>query len=621
MMDALLLSNLFAHAAQVAAIAALGTLLVRVVRIDSAPVRYAYWRLLAAVCVLLPWLQGRAPLPTDQITPTAPASIDIGLASSADAGSSVAGAAGVEWTLWLSVALIAGVAIRSLWIVAGLWRLRRLRLSGRAADDAYLADLQEGLGTRADIRYVDDLAQPLTFGARRPVVLLPERLREQPIDVQRAVACHELHHVRRRDWCWLLAEEGVQSALWFHPGIWWLIAQVQLAREEVVDHLVVATTGARRSYIEALMTFADETPLAAAPAFARRHHLFRRILLVSKEGAMSPRRIAFSCLVAGLVVAAGGSYVVRAFPLSGAAAAQLQEPQNVNPITPENPIPRRLSFVNPTYPAQYLGSGLVVMVSVQLVLDQSGAVADARVLTNIAGTRPAQGTTLDLEPFRAAALDAGRRWLYAPPSNPPIAVTATFTFSEQEVRSVQGGELRFSPGERVLLPPAGGAGGRGGRAAAPVLVPDWTGSAPERARELAGAARELQNAGSTAPTGGAGGAAVPGPPPAPPAPIAGAPIRVGGNIRPPQQVRRVAPVYPPIAQNARVQGVVILELRVGVDGRVEEARVLRSIPLLDQAAIDAVMQWEYSPTLLNGAPVPILMTVTVQFTLPTEVAQ
>jgi protein TonB len=77
----------------------------------------------------------------------------------------------------------------------------------------------------------------------------------------------------------------------------------------------------------------------------------------------------------------------------------------------------------------------------------------------------------------------------------------------------------------------------------------------------------------------------------------------------------VNPVYPPIAQSARVQGVVIIEAIIGPDGRVTEAKVLRSIPLLDAAALDAVKQWVYTPTLLNGVPVPVIMTVTVNFTL------
>ena len=81
------------------------------------------------------------------------------------------------------------------------------------------------------------------------------------------------------------------------------------------------------------------------------------------------------------------------------------------------------------------------------------------------------------------------------------------------------------------------------------------------------------------------------------------------------RVKNVNPVYPSIAQSARVQGVVIIEATIGPDGRVTDTKVLRSIPLLDQAAVDAVKQWTYTPTLLNGVPVPVIMTVTVNFTL------
>ena len=101
----------------------------------------------------------------------------------------------------------------------------------------------------------------------------------------------------------------------------------------------------------------------------------------------------------------------------------------------------------------------------------------------------------------------------------------------------------------------------------------------------------------------------------PPPPPQQAPVRVGGNIKPPTKTRDVKPVYPAIAQSARVQGVVIIEATIGPDGKVNDARVLRSIPLLDQAALDAVKQWEFTPTLLNGVPVPVIMTVTVNFTL------
>jgi protein TonB len=84
------------------------------------------------------------------------------------------------------------------------------------------------------------------------------------------------------------------------------------------------------------------------------------------------------------------------------------------------------------------------------------------------------------------------------------------------------------------------------------------------------------------------------------------------------EIRAVRLNDPAAAKAARVQGVVVLELVLATDGSVSETRILRSIPLLDQAAVDAVRQWKYSPTLLNGQPVELLMTVTVNFTLPPE---
>jgi TonB family protein len=93
-----------------------------------------------------------------------------------------------------------------------------------------------------------------------------------------------------------------------------------------------------------------------------------------------------------------------------------------------------------------------------------------------------------------------------------------------------------------------------------------------------------------------------------------APVRIGGQIRAPKKIKDVKPVYPAIAQSARVAGAVTIEATIGADGKVIDAKVVRSIPLLDQAALDAVRQWEYTPTLLNGVPVPVLVTVTINFT-------
>jgi protein TonB len=112
--------------------------------------------------------------------------------------------------------------------------------------------------------------------------------------------------------------------------------------------------------------------------------------------------------------------------------------------------------------------------------------------------------------------------------------------------------------------------------------------------------------------GGTDPNAVPQPPP--PLPPAG-PVRVGGLVSMPTKVHDVAPVYPHIARAAGVDGIVIIEAVIAADGSVRDARVLRSQPLLDRAALDAVKQWRYAPTRLNGVAVPVIVTVTVHFRL------
>lgn len=92
-------------------------------------------------------------------------------------------------------------------------------------------------------------------------------------------------------------------------------------------------------------------------------------------------------------------------------------------------------------------------------------------------------------------------------------------------------------------------------------------------------------------------------------------MRVGGNVQESKILRRVDPIYPELAKRARVEQIVMLEVSVDEEGNVANVRVIRGHPLLDQAAIDAVKQWKYSPTLLNGEPVPVIATVTVIFKL------
>jgi periplasmic protein TonB len=152
---------------------------------------------------------------------------------------------------------------------------------------------------------------------------------------------------------------------------------------------------------------------------------------------------------------------------------------------------------------------------------------------------------------------------------------------------------------------------------APTAMPDEIG--PELPPPPVGEAVPGAIGDIAAPVGGFGagvsiGRDVAAPAP-PPVPVPQKPVRPGGDIREPVKVKHVPPVYPQIAINARISGRVVIDAVIGADGIVREARVLSGVPLLNQAALDAVKQWRYTPTMLNNVPVQVIMTVTVQFNL------
>ena len=253
------------------------------------------------------------------------------------------------------------------------------------------------------------------------------------------------------------------------------------------------------------------------------------------------------------------------FVLAAAATAQVPSGEigpvekQARPITPENPIPRRLRGVDPVYPLDAASLRASGRVTVRAVVDEFGRVAEVRPMRRpvISSSRQPAPTPAEIamatDALMQSAADAVRQWQYVAPFDGPIAFDVSFNFGADRQVTLLGQAIQDTV--------------------------------------------TVRNA----------------PPPPPPAP--GQPVRVGAGIRTPQLLRRVSPLYPPDAREAGVQGVVILEARIGVDGRVSDVRVLRSIPMLDQAALDAVRQWQYAPTMLNDLPVPVIMTVTVQFTL------
>jgi hypothetical protein len=183
-MDATLLANLGAYTAQVAIIAALGTLVAALLRVDAAGIRYAYWRLVLGACVVLPFVQrwwDPAELAPAVQAGAAVVEVELDVALTATAAAASPGSS-IDWVWVAGAVLVAGIAVRAIWLAASLLSLRRMRALGQLAPASELHDeLQRLLGTRAEIRYVDGLRQPVTFGAFRPSSCCPRRCASIPM--------------------------------------------------------------------------------------------------------------------------------------------------------------------------------------------------------------------------------------------------------------------------------------------------------------------------------------------------------------------------------------------------------------------------------------------------------
>ncbi len=298
------LANLIAYSAQVLIVVATAAFAAGVVRMPMARARVAYWRLIVAACLALPLLAQ----PADRVVFTTESAGDATTPVAVVDTGEVQPEPRVSAAAAVSGLLLAGAAARAAWLGVGVLALIRLR---RRSDVAVLPDdvevLRKAVAPSTSIRWHAKIAQPVAFGWLRPVVLLPQRVADLPLDAQRAVVCHELLHVARRDWLWMLGEEAIRCLFWFHPAIWFALAKLQLSREELVDEEVVRITGVRQPYVRALAMFAGEpAAFAAAMPFIRRRHLVSRIRQLSEDHTMSRLRIACGFVVLMVVIAASG---------------------------------------------------------------------------------------------------------------------------------------------------------------------------------------------------------------------------------------------------------------------------------------------------------------------------
>jgi TonB family protein len=367
--------HLTAYALQAALVLGVGLLLPNLFRLRDPRVCLYYWQGLLLALLALPLFQpepGRMMFAGDL---TVTASWLDGLAAS--------GAEEETWTpdrlLLLAVGL--GALVRLAWLGLGLSRLRSLRR------DAVLAALSptatrafDDAGARARLLVSGRVEGPLTFGWRDPVVLLPAGILELDPEAQRGIVCHELLHVRRRDWLWTLFEEAVRALLWFHPAVWMLLARIALSREQVVDREVVRRTGSRRAYLEALRAVASRSWQAAVPGlpFFHRGHLRERVIHLCQEVPMSRRRITTLVATFAGLLALTAILGILAFPMTGTAWAAA-EPVKPVQIGGDVQPPQALRPMVIAYPAREKFLKIKGEVISEVVIDEQGKVVSVEV--------------------------------------------------------------------------------------------------------------------------------------------------------------------------------------------------------------------------------------------------
>lgn len=407
-----LLLALIVFSAQLIVVIGAAAIAEAVCRVMDPRLRFAYWRGIALACLALPLSAFIVPDAPDSAVSSLGVTFLAASLERAESGpvAPVLPAAGnVMW--WV---LCVGSLARLGWLCVGAARLRQLRRRSRVTSLAPDVEaIRSEVAPRAEIRISDEIAQPASFGLRHPIVLLPERFFTMDPAAQRAVACHELLHVARHDWPWIVVEEAARALFWFHPAVWWLVERIQESREQLVDRLVIARLPAKRAYMTALLAFADggerRSEAVLATAFLRRRHLRSRLRKLAKEPVMSQRRLVWSAVVLVCVMSGAIAGTVRALPLdwpaAGAAAgAQEQKQEIINGGAAGVTLPKVTHKVNPQYTPEALKARIQGSMQTSVVVGTDGTPGDVRVTESL-------DTQYGLDDQAVAAL---KEWRFEP---------------------------------------------------------------------------------------------------------------------------------------------------------------------------------------------------------------
>jgi TonB family protein len=514
----------------------------------------------------------------------------------------------VSWMDAILIAWIAGALVVLAGVITGLVRLARETRRCAVIRSGPWRELADRLSPQP-VRLLESRNPSLllTWGFFRPKILLPSSAKAWSAERRAVVLAHELAHIRRGDWALQLAGETVRAIYWFNPLAWIACGRLRRESEYACDDAVLMAGIEAADYATHLLDVARQavgfrrvwTP---GLAVANPSTLERRVAaMLSRTRNREPlTRRARACVVAAAIVAAAPIAAVAITEPAGESVTTgadvdvvLAPPVPIDTNEPVTPLPtapatRRprvtpLAGPAPAFAEASAGQGSGSISGV--MADATGAVVPGVDLTltettsGLVSSRVSDGAGS----FTFPGLQPGRYGLVAAlPGFATLRVELTLAAGENLQRrlSMRIGGLVETITVRCetvggLPPIARGVMARG--------IPDVT---PLFTLSQAAPAAQGQPAVK--------------------------PIRVGGQIKAPTKTKHVNPVCPTASLPAS-GAVVILEAIIGADGKVGDVTVLRSVPPFDQPSVDAVRQWEFTPTLLNNTAVPVIMTVTVSY--------
>ena len=586
-------TNLVAYSVQVLALVAVGGILPLLLRIHQPRAQLLYFRLLLAASLLLPALQ---PWRRPVVVVTEAAAVPT--VTGAPATNQSPAQPRIRWEETALGIVCAGAVVRVLWLLIGMWRLRRLRTGSTPLDPLPEAVEAARLrtGAEAAVCISEEAGGPVTFGARRAVILLPPALLDQPSEAQFGIACHEFLHVRRHDWLYTVCEEFAGALVWFHPAVWWLLGQIRLAREQVVDREVVSLTEAREPYVHALLAMGGARPqfdLAPATLFLRKRHLANRVHSLLKEVTMSKGRLILSYVLTAAVVLAAAWFTVVSFPLEATPLVQARDASSPGvvaiEVTPSLPEPvlsnlraRLAAFQGQPYTSEsrteILKAAREVESTARILMAQQTEMLDGSlvarfVVTASPGLPPPSRSRM---PSGKVHIDVSRL-----PEPPQSAMRARLAPYEGQPSTLA---LYTEVGRLAKEVDAAARIGA-------ITPPPTVEGSPSTTLWIT-----FQNE-SGAPSSAA------------------ARVQVSGEEQSKKLLSMARPQYPPLARQARIQGTVRFSAVIDREGRVSNLTLVSGHPLLVPAAEEAVKQWTYEPTVRNGEPAEVVTQIDVNFSL------